>query len=140
MFGQARIGPAGVPLDGPGNHGEEHRHHHAINHGRMAHIAQHPAEHDDQREREEQNVDTGQEVAPGTGVLKRVRRVGPEETAAVGAQVLDRNNGRDRAAGDLLRQRLVFLHAHGPGFECCQLQGAFEGHRHAGGYQQDAHD
>ncbi len=46
-------------------------------------------------------------VASRRGVLERMGRVGAEEAAAVGAQVLDRHDGRHRAAGNHLRLRLA---------------------------------
>ena len=64
-------------------------------------------------------------------VLVGVGRIGPEEPAAVGAQVLDGDDGGDRTAGDLLlgcglrpRRRPMT-----PGFDGGDLLRALEGHR-----------
>ena len=76
---------------------------------RMPQVLEHAAEHDDQGERKDQDVDARQKVGPGAGVLEGMRRVGAEEAAAVGAEVLDRDDGRHRAAGDLLRQGLPLV-------------------------------
>ena len=44
-----------------------------------------------------------EQVAQGVGVFERVRRVGPEEAAAVGAELLDGDFGRHGTDGDRLR-------------------------------------
>ena len=55
------------------------------------------------------------------GVFERMRAVRPEEAAAVGAELFDRQKGGDRAAGNGL----------GGAFQRGGHGGAVEGHRHA---------
>ena len=43
-----RIGFVRVPMHGPADHADQQHPHHAIDDHRMAHLAQHPAEHQDQ--------------------------------------------------------------------------------------------
>ena len=67
-------------------------------------------------------------------------RVGAEESAAVGSQLLDGDDGRDRTAGDFLRPggpRIVGPHR--PGLERGNFRRRFEGHRHALGDEHNAH-
>ena len=48
MRGNPRIGMERVPMHGPADHADQQHPHHAIDDHRMAHLAQHPAEHQDQ--------------------------------------------------------------------------------------------
>ena len=95
--------------------------HHAKDHSRVPHAAGDPAEHPDGRHRYQKNRNVGEDVRPERRVLKRVRRVRPEETAAVGAQLFDGHKGRHRAAGNRLRRPLQ-RRCHGR---------PLESHRHA---------
>ena len=68
-------------------------------------------------------------------------RVHAVEAAAVGAQHLDRDDGRDRADDDRLRLRLALVvKAHRPGLERSRDLGAGVGHRHALLHEDDAED
>jgi len=55
-----------------------------------------------QRHRDQDDRGQLEQVAPGTRVLERVRRVHAEKAAAVGAQLLDRNLAGSRAQRDHL--------------------------------------
>ena len=63
-------------------------------------VADHPAEGAGQGERDDQEQEDLEEVGERVGVLERVRGVGVEEAAAVGAELLDRLLAGDRAARD----------------------------------------
>ena len=76
--------------------------------------------------RDDDDRDHLEQVAPGARVLERMRRVRPEEAAAVGAELLDRDLGGHRADGDRLGRP-----ARG-----ARLGGASKRHRHAGRHQQ----
>src|SRR6266508_3876105 len=73
-------------------------------------IANHPSEREGQGERDDQDAPGLDEVVERRGVLERVRRVHVEEPAAVGAQLLDGDLARRRAAGDQLGRTLQCGH------------------------------
>ncbi len=79
-------------------------------------------------------------VAERIGVLERMGAIGPEEAAAVGAELLDRNDGRHRAAGNLLDQgRLtVAVGPHRPRLQRGRLRMSVQRHGHAAGHEQHA--
>ena len=66
-------------------------------------VLEHPAEHDQRGDRHQDDAQAGQDVGPVVGILERMRAVGAEEAAAVGAELLDGDDRRDRATGNLLR-------------------------------------
>ncbi len=135
---QGRIGLLRVEVDGPTDHAEEHHEHDAVDDGGMSHLPEHSAEHDHQREREDQDADALEVVAPGAGVLVGVGRVGAEEAAAVGAEVLDGQHGGHRTASDGLRLRpAVIARAHRVRLDRGCGGGLLERHRHARRHQQD---
>ena len=69
-----------------------------------------------------------------------MRRVGAEEPAAVGSQVLDGDDGGDRSAADFLRLVLaVFRRSHGARFDRSDLGGGVHCHRDAVGQQHHGH-
>ncbi len=89
---------------------EQHRHG-AEDRPALPLVADHPAEDVGQRRAEREDGDHLHEVAEGRGVLERVRGVGVEEAAAVGAEHLDRHLARDgperdRLLGAFERRRL----------------------------------
>ena len=69
---------------------------------------------------------TSRMLLHGVGFSNGMGRVRPEEAAAVGPELLDRDLGRDRTHRDRLGTPLQRL----------RLGGALEGHRHATRYQQ----
>ena len=138
---QGRIGLQGVPAHGPHDHQDHERHHDAEDHPGVPHLLEHPPEHQHQGERKEAHIHHGEEVAPGAGVLEGMCRVGAEEAAAVGAQVLDGDDGRHGAATDLLGIRLAaVVVAHRSRFERGHVGRRLERHRHAVGQEDHAHD
>ena len=83
-------------------HHHEEADHHRHQQPRLAPVADEDAERDDQRERDHQHRPHLEQVREAVRVLERVGRVGVVEAAAVGAELLDRDLRRDRAAGDRL--------------------------------------
>ena len=73
-------------------------------------VADHAAEHEAQRRRNQEDRQHLHEVGERRRVLVRMRRVGVEEAAAVGAEHLDRFLRGDRAHRDRLLVGLVVLH------------------------------
>ena len=73
----------------------------------LARVADHPAERVAQRRRDEQDREHLEEVRERRRVLERMRGVGVEEAAAVGAELLDRHLRGDRAHRQRLRLSVV---------------------------------
>lgn len=72
----------------------------------MSRVAGHLAEHVDQPRPKREDREHLDQVAKGRGILERVRRVGVEEAATVGAKHLDRFLRGDRPLRDGLREAL----------------------------------
>ena len=66
-------------------------------------ILEHLAEHDQLRNRDENDSHARQQVGPAIRIFKRMGAVGAEETAAVRAKLFHRHNRRHRTAGNQLR-------------------------------------
>ncbi len=106
----------------------------------MSQVVQHPPEHHHKREGKNQNVHAGEEIGPIVGILKRMRRVGAEESAAIGSQVFDGNDGSYGSPGNVLGFRGAgSLASHGAGLQRARCDGRLERHRHAASHQDDAH-
>ena len=83
-----------------------------------------------------QDVHAREEVRPRVRVLVGMGRVGAEEAAAVGAEMLDGDDGGDRTAGDFLRfGGTAFVAAHRSRFERRDFGRRLERHGHAVGHQ-----
>ena len=124
------------PGDGP--HGEHE--HHAENHGRVAVTLEHLAEHHQRRHGQQKDSDAAQEVAEGVGVFERMGAIDAEEPASIGAELLDRDDGRHGTAGNLLDQGRLTV---GVGPHRSRIDGGrrripVQGHGHAAGDEQHA--
>ena len=89
---------------GDAHRAEEHDHHRRVDRVALAAVAGHPPVHEYERRGDDQHGQHLDEVREPGRVLERVRRVGVEEAAAVGAQLLDRLLGGDRPDRDRLMQ------------------------------------
>jgi hypothetical protein len=101
QLGEQRIG---LLLEVHGGIGQDDKHHrHCREHcPALARIADHAAEGEAQRGRDQEDRQHLDEVAQRRRVFIGMRRVGVEETATVGAQHLDRFLRSDRAHGQRL--------------------------------------
>ena len=80
--------------------GDEENAHHRQNGPSLALIADHPAEHVGERGAEREDRDHLDEIRQRGRVLERMRSIGVEEAAAIGAEHLDRDLGGNRAHGN----------------------------------------
>ena len=92
-----------------GEEADEQQRHGGEDRPALARVAHHAAEGVAQRGGDQEDRQHLQEIGERRGVLERVRRVGVEEAAAVGAQFLDRLLRSDRPQSDdlLLGGRLL---------------------------------
>ena len=141
MRGEARIRLHRVEDHDPDDEPDHHRQHHAVDDDRVADPAEHAPVHQHQRERKNHHRQRGEEVRRRRRVLQRMGGVHAVEAAAVGAEHLDRDDGRDRADDDRLRLRLALVvKAHRARLEGGRDLGAGVGHRHALLHEDDAED
>ena len=90
---------------------------------------------------QQEKAHAAQKIAKCIGVLERVRSVGPKEAAAVGAELFHRDDGRDRAAGNLLDQGFTaVVCSHRSRLQRYRLRVPCQGHRHATGDEQQPHN
>ena len=80
--------------------GDKENAHHRQNGPSLALIADHPAEHVGERGAEREDRDHLDEIRQRGRVLKRMRSIGVEEAAAIGAEHLHRDLGGNRAHGN----------------------------------------
>ena len=126
-----RIGlPDGLrPVDDDDADDEKDRHRRQ-NRASLADVADHAAEGENGGDRDQQQGPDLQHVGPGVGVLERMRRIGVEEAAAVGAELLDDLLARHRPDGNgLLRP-----------FQRGRVDGAGERLRHAERDEDESED
>ena len=141
MRGQAGVRLHRIEADDPGDEPDHHRQHHTIDDDGMPDAAEHAPVHQHQRKRKQHHRQRGEEVRGRGRVLKRMGGVHAVESAAIGAQHLDRNDRRDGADDDRLRLGLpLVVEAHGARLERRRHLGAVEGHRHALLHEDDAED
>jgi ribosomal protein S15P/S13E len=95
--------------DGQQQH-DEHDRHRGQHRPALARVADHLAEGVAQRRRDQQDRQHLQEVGQRRRVLERMRRVGVEEAAAVGAELLDRLLRGDRPIGSVCLSVLRVFH------------------------------
>ncbi len=131
-FGPAATSSPASELELGGGDREEHeeRGHRGEDHARVAGPAGHAAEEPDARHRDQQDRGRLDERGEERRVLEGVGRVGTEVAAAVGAELLDRDDRRDGAARDPLDAA----------FEGLGDRGAFERHRRAADDQEEGDD
>ncbi|MCY1403166.1 hypothetical protein D9M71_183330 [compost metagenome] len=122
---QVRVGLVLRPQRG-GATNQKERQHAGNDRPTLAQVLDVVAEGEHQRHGDQDDRRQFEQVAPGGGVLERVRRVDTEETATVGAQLLDRNLARSRPQRDDL---VGTLQGHRMGILC-------EGLRHALPHQE----
>ena len=96
--------PLLLEVVGHTDHGHQDDHHDGQDHPTLLGVAHHASEGVAEGSRDEQYRYQLQEVGEGRGVLERMRRVGVEEAAAVGAQLLDGELRGHRTDRDGLRR------------------------------------
>ena len=114
----------------PADFSEDEHEHHAEDHGGMSHAASDAPEHPDAGHRDGENRQHGDDVGEHTRVLEWMRAVGAEKSAAIGAQLLDCDERRDRPPGDSLRRAL----------QSRGLSRTIEGHGHPADGEKNRHD
>ena len=109
---------------------QQEQQHHAEYHPGMFHPTDDMAEHPDAGHRNEDDRNHLQAIGPEIGILQRVGGIGAEKPAAIGTQLLDRDKGGRRPAGDRL----------GHPFQSGGARRAIKGHRHAAHGNETADD
>ncbi|MEY9245258.1 hypothetical protein ABIF27_005913 [Bradyrhizobium elkanii] len=97
-----RRGAVGLRPIGDGDAGDEQDAHHGEDRPAVALVTDHAAEHVGHGGAEREDRDHLHEVRQRGRILERMRRVGVEEAAAIGAEHLDRNLRGDRSERDAL--------------------------------------
>src|SRR5262249_52376208 len=80
----------------PYDHSNKEGKHAPVNHDGVLNFPKNPPKHQHKRERKHHHVEAGKEVGPRAGFFEGMGRVGPKKPPAIGSDLLDWNNRRDR--------------------------------------------
>ena len=116
------------PIDNTGSHDDEQEHGDEQG-AALALIANHTPEHEGHGRRDDQHGENRKIVRPGGRIFKGMGGIGIEETAAIGAQLLDRFLAGNGSQGNSLLGT----------FQCCCIDRALKRLRHAKGYEGNGH-